>query len=326
MITNVARVASVVCLTCLASLACYAAPDALFTKPIRIVISFPPGGPTDSTIRIIADELGKALQQSVYIENKAGAAGNLAAQLVAKAAPDGYTFLASSSAYAVNPSLYGAKAGYNPDKDFVPVVVITQQPNVISVGENVPVKNLAELKEYAKTKKLSFSSPGTGTTPDLTCENVFHGLWKSDIVHIPYKGAGPASLAVYSGETPIGCTAAFGVFQFYKQGKVKILAISSDKRLPSLPNVPTFLEEGYKDINDYTWTTLFAPMGTPAAMLERMNAAINQVMAKPEVVEKFDKGGLLTVGGNLAETAKYITSELKHWGDLVRTLGIKAEQ
>jgi tripartite-type tricarboxylate transporter receptor subunit TctC len=160
----------------------------------------------------------------------------------------------------------------------------------------------------------------------LTCENVFHAIWKSDITHIPYKGAGPASLAVYSGETPIGCTAAFGVFQFYKQGKVKILAISSEKRLASLPNVPTFAEEGYKDINDYTWTTLFAPAGTPPAMVERMNAAINQIIAKPEFIEKFDKGGLTAVGGSVPETAKYIASELKHWGDIVKTLGIKAEQ
>lgn len=326
MLSILARIAAVLCLGAFAPTVLFAAQDAAFTKPIRIVISFPPGGPTDSTMRIIAEELGKTLQQSVYIENKAGAAGNLGAQYVAKAAPDGYTFLASSSAYAVNPSLYGPKAGYNPDKDFVPVVVISKQPNVISVGENVPVQNLAELKEYAKTNKLSFSSPGTGTTPHLTCENVFHAIWKSDIVHIPYKGAGPASVAVYSGETPIGCTAAYGVFQFYKQGKVKILAVSADQRMPSLPNVPTFLEEGYKDINDYNWTTLFAPTGTPPALIEKMNVAINQIIAKPEFIDKFDKGGLIPVGGNVAETGQYISSELKHWGDIVKYLGLTADQ
>ena len=325
MVPILARIASILCLALFAQTALFAAQDAAFSRPIRIVISFPPGGPTDSTIRIIAEELGKTLQQSVYIENKVGAGGNVGAQYVAKATPDGYTFLASSSAYAVNPSLYGPKAGYDPDKDFVPVVAISKQPNVISVGENVPVQNLAELKEYGKTHKLSFSSPGTGTTPHLTCENVFHAIWKSDIVHIPYKGAGPASLAVYSGETPVGCTAAYGVFQFHKQGKVKILAVSADQRMPSLPNVPTFLEEGYKDINDYTWTTLFAPTGTPPALIEKMNLAINQIIARPEFIDKFDKGGLIPVGGNVPDTAKYISSELRHWGDIVKMLDLKAE-
>jgi tripartite-type tricarboxylate transporter receptor subunit TctC len=325
-VSRISRIALIFCLTALAQTGWVFAQEATFSKPVRIVISFPPAGPTDSTIRIIADELGKALGQSVYIENRAGAGGNVGAQYVAKATPDGYTFLASSSAYAVNPSLYAGKAGYNPEKDFVSVITISKQPNVISVGENVPVKNLAELKEYAKTNKLSFSSPGTGTTPHLTCENVFHAQWKSDIVHIPYRGAGPASLAVYSGETPLACTAAYGVFQFYKQGKVKILAVSADQRMPSLPNVPTFLEEGYKDINDYTWTTLFAPTGTPPTLIEKMNIAINQIIAKPEFIEKFDKGGLIPVGGSVAETGKYISSELKHWGDIVKMLDLKPEQ
>jgi len=265
------------------------------------------------------------MKQTIFIDNKAGAGGNVGTQLAARAEPDGYTFLASSSAFAVNPSMYAGKAGYDPIKDFIPVITVSTQPNVISVNEKVPVKNFAELKELAKTGKLSFSSPGSGTTPHLTCENIFRVNWKSDIVHVPYKGAGPASLAVVAGDTPVACTAAFGVFQFHKQGRVKILGISSDKRLPSLPDVPTFAELGYPDINDYTWTTIFAPAGTPAAIVEKMNQAVNQILAMPEYKERLDKGGLIPVGGSVAETGAYIAAEVKRWAVVVKATGAKAE-
>ena len=288
------------------------------TKPIKIVVTFPPGGPVDNSIRIITEKLSELMKQPIFVENKAGAGGTVGAQIVARAEPDGYTLLATSSAFAVNPTLYGAKAGYDPIKDFIPIVVVSTQPNVISINEKVPAKTLEELKTLAKDGKLSFSSPGSGTTPHLTCENIFHLKWKSEIVHIPYKGAGPASLAVVSNETPVACTAAFGVFQFHKQGKVKILGISSDKRLPSLPDVPTFVELGYPDIKDYTWSTIFAPSGTPAVIVQKLNTAINQLLAMPEFKEKFDKGGLIPVGGSLQETSTYISSEVKRWGQIVR--------
>ena len=303
----------------------YAAPDPYPNKPIRIVVSFPPGGPTDNSIRIITERLGELMKAPVFIENRAGAGGNIGTQLVAHAEPDGYTFLATSSAFAVNPSMYAGKAGYDPIKDFIPVVVVSTQPNVISVNEKVPVKTLAELKTLAANGKLSFSSPGAGTTPHLTCENIFHVMWKSDIVHIPYKGAGPASLAVVAGETPVACTAAFGVFQFHKQGKVKILGVSSEKRLPNLPDVPTFVEMGYPDIKDYTWTTIFAPAGTPMAIVDKMNHAVNQILSMKEFQDKFDKGGLIPVGGTPAETATYVAAEVKRWSEVVKMTGAKPE-
>jgi tripartite-type tricarboxylate transporter receptor subunit TctC len=305
--------------------AAHAGPGGYPAKPIKMMVAFPPGGPTDNSIRIIADKLGELMGQSVFIENKAGAAGNVGAQTVARSAPDGYTFLVTSSAFAVNPSMYGPAVGYDPVKDFIPVVTISTQPNVISVNEKVPVKTLAELKELTKNGKLSFASPGSGTTPHLTCENIFKVSWKADITHIAYKGAGPASLAVVSGETPVACTAAFGVFQFHKQGKVKILGISSDKRLASLPEVPTFNELGYPDINDYTWTTIFAPAGTPPAVVEKLNRSVNQILAMPEFKDKLDKGGLMPVGGSLQQTSTYIASELRHWAKIVKETGAKPE-
>ena len=145
------------------------------------------------------------------------------------------------------------------------------------------------------------------------------------MIHIPYKGAGPASLAVASGETPIGCTAAFGVLQFAKQGKVRILAITSDKRNPNLPDVPTFMELGYPQINDYTLSGFFAPKGTPKEIVEKLNQVINQALELSDVKDKFDKAGLIPVGGSLAQTSTYIASELKHWEQVVKMTGARVD-
>ena len=287
-------------------------------RPIRIVVSFPPGGSPDFTARVIGQQMGAILKTSVIVENKPGSGGNLGTQYVASSKPDGYTLLVNSSAFTVNPSLYGAKAGYSPEKDFANIVVVSKQANVVSVNEKIPVKSLKDLKTFSSTEKLAFSTPGSGTTPHLTCANIFHGIWKQDIIHIPYKGAGPASLAVASGETPIGCTAAFGVLQFAKQGKVRILAISSDKRISQLPDVPTFTELGYPQINDYTLSGFYAPKGTPPDVLEKLNQVINQALEVQEVKDKFDTAGLMAVGGTIAQTNQIISSELKHWEQVVK--------
>ena len=294
-------------------------------KAIKLIVGFPPGGPTDMTARIIAPKLSDLLKQSVFVENKAGAGGNVAAQVVANSAPDGYTFLFNSAAFAVNPALYGPAAGYSPDKNFVPVIFASTQANVISVNEAVPVKTLAELKEYAAKNKMSYSSPGYGTTPHLTCENLFKVQWKSDISHIPYKGAGPASMAVLSGETPIACTAVAGVYQFSKQGKVRILAISSEKRSPNLPDVPTLVELGYPQIKDYTWSAMMAPIKTPNDILVKMNQAVNIVLQMPDVKGQMDKAGLVVMGGNLQQTQEYMTEEVNRWAQVVKAVGAKVE-
>lgn len=294
-------------------------------KSIRLVVGFPPGGPTDLSARIIAPKLAEILKQSVFVENKAGAGGNVAAQMVANVAPDGYTFLVNSAAFAVNPALYGAAAGYNPEKNFSTVAFLSTQANVISVNEAVPVKTLAELKEYASKNKLAYSSPGQGTTPHLTCENLFRIKWKSDITHIPYKGAGPASMAVVGGETPIACTAVAGVYQFSKQGKVRILAISSDKRSPNLPDVPTLVELGYPQIKDYTWSAMMAPIKTPNEIVQKMNRAVNFVLQLPDVKEQMDKAGLIVMSGTVQQANEYMSEEVNRWAKVVKEVGAKVE-
>ena len=293
-------------------------------KPIKLIVSFPPGGPVDIAARIVGARLTDVLKQSVFVDNKTGAAGNVGTQQVAKSPNDGYTFLVTSSSYAVNPSLYGDKAGYSP-KEFAPVIVIATQPNVVSVNEKVPVRTLAELRSLATKEKMAFSSPGSGTTPHLTCENLFHIIWKNDSTHIPYRGAGPASVAVVGGETPIGCTAVAGVFQFHKQGKVRILAVSSTERLADLPDIPTMAELGFPQIKDYTWVAVLAPAGTPPEIVNQMNLAIQKVIDEPETKEKLQQAGLIPVGGSAQKTNMYINDELKHWSKVVIETKAKAE-
>ena len=293
-------------------------------KPIKLIVSFPPGGPVDIAARIVGARLTDVLKQSVFVDNKTGAAGNVGTKQVAKSPNDGYTFLVTSSSYAVNPSLYGDKAGYSP-KEFAPVIVIATQPNVVSVNEKVPVRTLAELRSLATKEKMAFSSPGSGTTPHLTCENLFHIIWKNDSTHIPYRGAGPASVAVVGGETPIGCTAVAGVFQFHKQGKVRILAVSSTERLADLPDIPTMAELGFPQIKDYTWVAVLAPAGTPPEIVNQMNLAIQKVIDEPETKEKLQQAGLIPVGGSAQKTNTYINDELKHWSKIVIETKAKAE-
>ena len=293
-------------------------------KPIKFIVSFPPGGPVDIAARIVGARLNEVLKQSVVIDNKTGAGGNVGTQQVAKSPNDGYTFLVTSSSYAVNPSLYGDKAGYSP-KEFSPVIVMATQPNVVSVNEKVAVKTLAELRTMAAKDKMAFSSPGSGTTPHLTCENLFHIIWKNDATHIPYRGAGPASVAVVSGETPIGCTAVAGVYQFHKQGKVRILAVSSTERLADLPDIPTMAELGYPQIKDYTWVAVLAPAGTSPEIVNQMNTAIQKVIDEPETKEKLLQAGLIPVGGSAQKTNTYINDELKHWSKIVIDTKAKAE-
>ena len=172
---------------------------------------------------------------------------------------------------------------------------------------------------------MAFSSPGSGTTPHLTCENLFHIIWKNDATHIPYRGAGPASVAVVSGETPIGCTAVAGVYQFHKQGKVKILAVSSTERIADLPDIPTMAELGYQQIKDYTWVAVLAPAGTSQDIVNQMNTAIQKVIDEPETKDKLLQAGLIPVGGSAQKTVSYINDELKHWSKIVIDTKAKAE-
>jgi tripartite-type tricarboxylate transporter receptor subunit TctC len=289
------------------------------TKPVHIIVAFAPGGPVDTVARLLSVKLPELLGQPVVVENRASSTGNLGTQVVAKSPPDGYTILATSSAFAVNVTL-SPNAGYVPG-DFAPIIQAATQPNVIVVNSTFPAKTLHELLEMGKTMKLAYASPGTGTTPHLTGEHIFKLAAKLDMVHIPFKGAGPAASAVVSGEPPIGSLAVTAPIPFVRAGRLRALAISSATRHPQLPDVPTFTELGYPEIQEYTWVGFFAPAGTPADIVQKLNEAINATLRMPDVRERLESLTLETVGGSSQQFSDYVRAEVVKWGVVVRQTG-----
>jgi tripartite-type tricarboxylate transporter receptor subunit TctC len=294
------------------------------SKPVRVLVAFPPGGPVDIIARLIGPKLGEALGQPVVIENKTGASGNIATTEVARSAPDGYTLLTHSSAYAVNPSLY-ANAGYDPNKDLVPVSIVASQANIILVNAAFPASTLDELRQKMMAGKLAFGSPGSGTTPHLTAQNLFHVRWKADVTHIPFKGAGPMIPAVLGGEPPIGCMAGSAPMANIKAGRLRALAVSSSRRLAQLPDVPTLTELGYTGMEDYTWVGVFAPAGTSADVVQKLNEAILRIANDAEMRKRLDAVAFDVTAAPLRETSDYVKSEVAKWARVVRETGAKVD-
>jgi tripartite-type tricarboxylate transporter receptor subunit TctC len=295
------------------------------SKPLRVAVAFPPGGPVDIIARLVGPKLSELFGgQSVVVENVVGAGGNVAAVRVAKSAPDGYTILAHSSAYAVNPTLI-PNAGYDGEKDFIPLAIMASQPNFIVVHADFPAKTLAELIARAKTEKLAFASAGNGTTPHLTGENLFRLRAKLDITHIPFKGGGPAAAAVLSGQPPVGVIAGSAPLPHIKAGKIRALAVSSAQRVASLPDVPTLGELGYPGMEDYTWVGFFVPAGTPPEVAQKLNDALLKIAKDPQIKQRLEALAFDVTAAPLAPTAAYVKSELAKWGKVVRDVGAKVD-
>jgi len=293
-------------------------------KPIRFIAPFAPGGPVDIIGRLLGQKLTEPLGQQIIIDNRAGAGGNIGTAAVAKSAPDGYTALITSSAFAVNVSLF-PDAGYSAERDFIPTVVVASQPNLIFVNANHPAKTLAELLSLAKTTKTAFASPGSGTTPHLTGENLFNVVAKLGMTPIHFRGAGPAVTAVVSGEPAIGSMAISGPLPHIKSGRLRALAVSSAKRVPSLPDVPTFAEAGFPGLQDYTWVGIFFPAGTPSAVVHKLNESVNRALQSADLRERLEANGFDPVGGSLDQTAEYVKAEIVKWGKVVRETGAKPD-
>jgi tripartite-type tricarboxylate transporter receptor subunit TctC len=294
------------------------------SKPIRMVVAFPPGGPTDIIARLIAPKMGEAFGQPIVVENRTGAAGNLATQQVAKAGADGYTILLHSSAYAVNPALF-PNAGYDPEKDFVPIAIVASQPNLIVVHADFPAKTLQELLQMAKSSLLAYGSPSSGTTPHLTAENLFRVRARIDITHVPFKGGGPLAAAVLGGQPPVAAMALAGQLANIKAGKLRVLASSSAQQRPSLPDVPTLVELGFPGMEDYTWIGVFAPAGTPADIAQKLNDALLRAVQNPDIKQRLDVLAFDITAAPLRETAAYVKSEVAKWAKVVRDTGAKVD-
>jgi tripartite-type tricarboxylate transporter receptor subunit TctC len=301
---------------------CYA--QAWPTKPVRIMIPFAPGGPTDIIARLVGQKLGESLGQPFVVESRVGAGGNIGTAAAAKSAPDGYTVLLTSSAYAVNVSL-SADPGYNPERDFAPAIVVCKQANLIFVHPSLPAKNLAELLALAKTRKLAFASPGSGTTPHLTGENVFNVISRLDMTPIHFRGAGPAITAVVGNEPPVGAGAVSTPLPYVKSGRLRAIAVSSAKRVAALPDVPTLAEAGFPGVEDDTWIGMLFPAGTPPAIVQKLNDSVNQALQQADFREKLDALAFDPVGGTPQQFADYIKVEITKWGKVVRAGNIRAE-
>ena len=296
------------------------AADVYPNKPIRLMVGFPPGGPADIAARIIAMGLQDILKQNVVVENRTGAGGNIASQMVAQAPADGYTLLVATASLTLNP-LISTNAGYDAIKDFVPVALVATQANALAVSAGVAAKTVSELQGLIKTQKMAVATSGVGTSSDLSATNLFRVLWKSDVTMVPYRGAGPAGIALASGEPQIGFMTITGVLPLHQQGKVRILAVVNDKRLPGLPAIPTMAEAGYPELTP-SWTAVFAPAGTLPAIVKRLNDATNAVMATPEFKEKFTQQAMLAADSRTpAQLQDYMRSEVQTWERLVKAMG-----
>lgn len=307
-------------LVCWTSLSAWAAyPD----KPIRIVVAFAPGSSTDIVARLVGEQLSQSLGQSVIIENKPGAGGNIATVGVMNAPADGYTLLFHSVAYAVNPTLF-KNAGYDGISDLQPVSLTAYTPNLLYVHPDVKANNLSELLALARTSKLAYASSGNGTTTHLGAEMLFKALAKVDVTHVPFQPAA-ATNAVVSGQVPIASTSMPPAVQFVKAGKVRPIAVTSLKRSPALPDVPTVAELGYKGFEANTWFAIFAPKQTPTAVLDLLNSKINAALNAPSVQERFNTLSLEATHMDRAAAARYIESEVAKWGKLVKELDLKVD-
>lgn len=291
-------------------------------KPIHIVVGFAPASTTDLVARLVAPKLSQALGQAVIVDNRPGAAGNVAALQVKRAAPDGYTIFVTSVAYAVNPTLY-ANAGYDPYTDFAPVILGPSTPNIITVNPAVPASNLKELVELARRRELSYASSGIGTTTHLSMERIKMAA-KVDITHVPYQPAQAVGAAI-AGHTQIASTSMPPAVSPVRAGRVRALAVTSAQRSPVLPEVPTVNEQGFSGFDDLTWTAFFAPAGVPQDLVNRLNSEINRALLSPDVRERLAVVGLEWKTNTSGEFAAFLRTEIEKWAKAVRESGARAD-
>lgn len=301
------------------------AQDTYPSRPVRLIVPFPPGGPTDIMGRTAAKAMGERLGQQFVVENKAGAGGNIGTDAVAKAAPDGYTVLFTLNSHTVNPAIY-AKLPFDTQKDFEPVGLVASLPQLLAVNPQVPYNNVAELLAAAKAKpgELSYASVGVGSPGHLAGEllNLRAGVKTQ---HVPYRGGGPAVTDVMAGQVPLLWVSIPAAAQFVKTGKLKALAVSTVKRSAAFPDVPTVQEAGVADFEVDSWYAMFVPAKTPKPIIDKLNAALNTVLKEPEIKEKLLAQGSEAVGGPPEALAKAVATELPKWAKLAKDANIKAE-
>jgi len=294
-------------------------------RSVRVVVGFPAGGPTDVIARLVAQKLSDALGQQFFVENIGGAGGNTAAGQVARATPDGYTIMAVSTGFVVNPSLY-AKVPYDALKDFAAVTLVAVSPNVVVVNPAVPAKSLPELVQLIKDNpgKYSYAGPGVGSTPHLGGE-LFRLAFNLDLVHVPFTGAAPAVQATIGGHTPIAFTALPSSFSAIQAGQVRALGVAASERSPAIPDVPTYAEQGIKDQEADTITGIVAPAGTPKEIIDLLYREIAKAAAQPDAKARLMALGFKPVANKPEEFGARIKLEMEKWGKVVRDAKLRIE-
>jgi tripartite-type tricarboxylate transporter receptor subunit TctC len=295
-------------------------------RPITLVVPTAPGGSTDFTARLVSDQLARALGQPVIVDNKPGASGNIGNQLVARARPDGYTLLVSYSGYHVgNPHLF-KQAGWDPIKDFAPVAMMTRAPQVVAGRPGLPAGNLKELIAYAKANpgKLNYASSGNGSIQHIAGE-LFKQLTGTFITHIPYKGSGPAVQDLMGGQVDLFITTPAGVVSQIQAGRLRGIAVTSRQRLSSLPNIPTAAESGLKGYELDSWFAMYAPAGTPADIVQLLNAEVGKILASAETRRKAEDSGTAVELMTPAQLGEFTKKELDYWGGVIKGARITLE-
>ena len=296
------------------------------TKPVRILVPFPPGGPADALARIVGDKLGQTLGQPFVIENKPGAGGNIGMEQGAKAAADGYTLtLAPTGNLTIAPSLY-AKLPYDPAKDYAPITVLATVPNILIVHPSVPARSVAELIALAKAKPgtLNYASPGNGSGPHLAGE-LLKNMAGIDLVHVPFNGVGPAMTGVLAGDVQMFFAQSSAALPHVKSGKIIALGVASRKRIAAAPELPTIAEAGLPGFDVTSWYALVAPAGTPATVVDRLHAEIVKVLGSADVREKIGALGAEPIGNTPAEFTAMQRAEAARWAKLAREANIHAD-
>ncbi|MFM7010151.1 MAG: Bug family tripartite tricarboxylate transporter substrate binding protein [Betaproteobacteria bacterium] len=291
-------------------------------KPIKLVVPVAAGGGTDFIARLVGQKLGEALSTPVIIENKPGGGGNVGVDFAAKSEPDGYTLVMPITSFPVNPGLY-KKLPFDTKKDFVPITLVASAPLLLVINPQLPVKSLSDLIKLAKDKPgaLNYATSGVGTTSHLAAE-LFKFTAGLDIINVPYKGGGPAVTDLIAGNVQLYFSTVPAALPQTKAGKIRALAVTSNRRLPGLGEVPTVSEAGLPGYEVVGWFGLFAPAKTPPAIVERLNAEVVKILKMPDVREKIEAHGLLPGGGTSKELSVFLDAEIKKWTQVIKAANI----
>jgi len=295
------------------------------SRPVKVIVPFSPGGAVDGPMRVIAQELGKRMGQQVVVENKPGAGATIGSEIVARAAPDGYTLLLASQTNAISASLYN-KLAYDPIDDFAPISLIGEEPGVLVVNPALPVKTFQEFIAYVKERpgQVDYASSGNGSG-----QHLFAALLASStglkMNHIPYKGSGQATTDLLGGQVMVSIPGTAGMVGHIKAGKLRALAVTGAKRSPQLPDVPTVMESGVPGFEAYVWMGLLAPKGTPPAIIDRLHRELAAVLATTEVKTYMATAGIEIVGSTPAEFGRFFRAEKDLWAKVVRETGAKID-